>query len=86
MNYDVYISKKEEMYVAEVPELPGCCTMGRTEEEAVENIRDVIEGHLETLKRNRRSVPSVKVIRISGERTTTGPSRAIDVKVGKEAS
>jgi len=86
MNYYVYISKREEMYVAEVPALPGCGTMGRTEEEAVENIRDVIEGYLETLKRTRRSVPSVKVVRISGEQTTNSLNRAMDVEMSKEAS
>jgi predicted RNase H-like HicB family nuclease len=29
------------------PELPGCYSQGRTVEEAVENIRDAIEGYLE---------------------------------------
>ena len=86
MSYYVYISKKEDLYVAEVPALPGCRTMGRTEEEAVENIRDVIEGYLETLKRSRRSAPSVKVIRISRSRMAGIPSQPIGVEMSKEVS
>lgn len=30
-------------YVAEVPDLKGCCTQGRTLEEVMRNIREVIE-------------------------------------------
>lgn len=33
-------------YVAEVPELPGCVSQGRTLDEAVENIKDAIRGYL----------------------------------------
>lgn len=35
-----------EGYVAEVPELPGCVSQGKTLEEAVENIKDAIKGYL----------------------------------------
>jgi len=86
MSYYVYISRMESLYVAEVPALPGCRTMGRTEQEAVENIRDVIEGYLETLKRSRRSAPSVKVVRISRDRMTDSPSQPMDVGMSKEVS
>jgi len=33
--------------VAECPALPGCLSQGRTEEEALANIREAIEGSLE---------------------------------------
>ena len=33
-------------YVAEVPELPGCVSQGKTLDEAVENIKDAITGYL----------------------------------------
>jgi predicted RNase H-like HicB family nuclease len=33
-------------YVAEVPELPGCVSQGKTLDEAVENIKDAIRGYL----------------------------------------
>jgi predicted RNase H-like HicB family nuclease len=34
-------------FVAECPALPGCVSQGRTEEEALANIRDAIIGWLE---------------------------------------
>ena len=86
MSHYVYISRMEDFYIAEVPALPGCRTMGKTEEEAVENIRDVIERYFEMLKRRHRSVPSVKVVRISEDRVTDSPSRPMDVEMRKEAS
>ncbi len=33
-------------YVAEVPELPGCLSQGKTLDEALENIKDAIKGYL----------------------------------------
>jgi predicted RNase H-like HicB family nuclease len=33
-------------YVAEVPELPGCVSQGKTLDEAVESIKDAIKGYL----------------------------------------
>lgn len=35
-----------EGYVAEVPELPGCVSQGKTMDEAIENIKDAIRGYL----------------------------------------
>jgi predicted RNase H-like HicB family nuclease len=36
------------MLVAECPSIPGCISQGRTEAEALENIREAIVGCLET--------------------------------------
>lgn len=33
-------------YVADVPELPGCMSQGKTLDEAIENIKDAIKGYL----------------------------------------
>lgn len=33
-------------YVAEIPELPGCVSQGKTLDEAVENVKDAIKGYL----------------------------------------
>ncbi len=35
-----------EGYVAEVLELPGCVSQGKTLDEAIENIKDAIRGYL----------------------------------------
>jgi predicted RNase H-like HicB family nuclease len=36
------------MFVAECPSIPGCISQGRTEAEALDNIREAIAGCLET--------------------------------------
>ena len=36
-----------EGYIAEVPDLPGCVSQGKTMDEAIENIRDAIQGYLQ---------------------------------------
>ena len=54
----VVISHGEDGYwVAECPSLPGCISQGRTREEAVENIKEAIEGYVETLKDDGLPVP-----------------------------
>jgi len=51
MKLDVIIEKDEAgYYVAEVPALPGCLSQGRTQEEAVENIKEAVEGWLEVME------------------------------------
>jgi predicted RNase H-like HicB family nuclease len=47
MGYKVRVLKSEEGYAVWVPGLPGCCSQGATEEEALENIRDAIVDYLE---------------------------------------
>jgi predicted RNase H-like HicB family nuclease len=51
MKMNVIIEKDENDYfVAEVPALPGCLSQGNTYEEAVENIKEAIEGWLEVME------------------------------------
>ncbi|GAB6275237.1 MAG: type II toxin-antitoxin system HicB family antitoxin [Peptococcaceae bacterium] len=49
MRYKVNLKKTEEGYSVWVPGLPGCRSQGKTEEEALENIKDAIESYLETV-------------------------------------
>lgn len=49
MNYKVKIEKTEEGYAVWCPGLPGCWSQGRTEDEALENIKDAIETYLATV-------------------------------------
>ena len=46
MTYTVSVRRTEEGYSACCPGLPGCWTDGRTEEEALENVRDAIADYL----------------------------------------
>jgi predicted RNase H-like HicB family nuclease len=47
----VIIEKDEAGYfVAEVPALPGCLSQGKTKEEALQNIREAVEGWLEVME------------------------------------
>jgi predicted RNase H-like HicB family nuclease len=44
-------------YVVEVPSLPGCYSQGDTEEEALANIQEAIECHIESLIAAGEDVP-----------------------------
>jgi len=48
MRYKVNLKKTEEGYSIWVPGLPGCWSQGKTEAEALENIKDAIQLYLET--------------------------------------
>jgi predicted RNase H-like HicB family nuclease len=45
-------------YVVEVPSLPGCYSQGETEEEALANIQEAIQGYIEALEADGLPVPS----------------------------
>ncbi len=57
MQFPVVLEEGESGYIiASCPSLPGCRSQGKTEEEALENIRDAIAGCLAVLNdRGRRS-------------------------------
>ena len=46
MSYTVSLLKTDEGFSVWVPGLPGCASQGATEAEALDNIRDAIEGYL----------------------------------------
>ncbi len=50
MRYKVNLKKTDEGYSVFVPGLPGCWSQGKTEEEALDNIKDAIEAYLETVE------------------------------------
>ena len=47
MKYKVSLHQSEEGYSVSVPGLPGCCSQGETEQEALENITIAIREYLE---------------------------------------
>ena len=58
MGYTVIIHKAEEGgYWAEVPALPGCYSQGETVEEALKNVREAIEAHLQALREEGQEIP-----------------------------
>lgn len=51
MKLHILIEQDEDgFFVAEVPALPGCLSQGKSEEEALANIKEAIEGWLEVME------------------------------------
>jgi predicted RNase H-like HicB family nuclease len=44
-------------WVVECPSLPGCISQGKTKEEAVQNIREAIEGYVLALQEDGFPIP-----------------------------
>jgi predicted RNase H-like HicB family nuclease len=55
--YAVIFERAEHNWAAYVPDLPGCITTGATIEETERNIREAIQGHLQTLREFGEPVP-----------------------------
>lgn len=56
--YRVIVEPDEDgIYVVEVPTLPGCISQGRTRAEAIDNIKEAIAVHLESLAAHGEPVP-----------------------------
>ena len=51
---------EDEFWVAECPSLPGCVSQGQNKEEALNNIREAIEGYIAVLLEDRLPVPPEK--------------------------
>jgi predicted RNase H-like HicB family nuclease len=50
MKYKVNLQETSEGYAVWVPGLPGCWSQGKTEKEALENIKDALKAYLETVE------------------------------------
>jgi predicted RNase H-like HicB family nuclease len=58
MKYRVNITQDEDgVYVAEVPNLPGCISQGDSRSAAITNIKEAIAGYLESLEAHGDPVP-----------------------------
>jgi len=58
LKYRVLIEQDEDgVFVATCTSLPGCISQGRTRKEALANIKDAIDGYLESLKKHKEPVP-----------------------------
>lgn len=56
----IYWSDEDAVFVAEVPELPGCISHGDTEESALKNIKEAIELWIETARDCGDPIPEPK--------------------------
>lgn len=56
----IYWSKDDETFIAEVPELAGCMSDGKTYQEALTNVQRVIEEWVETAENLGREIPVPK--------------------------
>ena len=45
-------------WVVECPSLPGCISQGKTREEAIDNIREAIQGYVHSLEAEGLPVPA----------------------------
>ncbi len=56
----VWWSEKDQSYIVEVPELPGCMSDGETYEKALKNIQVIISEWVETARELGREIPEPK--------------------------
>ena len=58
MKYRIIIEQDEDgIFIAECPSLPGCVSQGKTRSEVIKNIKDAIEGYLESLEKHKEPIP-----------------------------
>lgn len=58
MKFRVIIEQDEDgVFVANCPTLPGCLSQGKTRAEAQANIKEAIQGYLESLKKHDEPIP-----------------------------
>ena len=62
MQYTVVVHGAEEGgYWVDVPSLPGCFSQGETIDEAMNNVREAIELHIQGLKDEGQDIPKKKI-------------------------
>jgi len=61
MKYRVLIQQDEDgIFVAKCPSLPGCISQGKTREESLTNIKDAVNGYLQSLKKHNEPLPHIE--------------------------
>ncbi len=56
----IYWSEEDGVFVAEVPELPGCAAHGATEEAALKNVKDAVGLWIDTAREFGDPIPEPK--------------------------
>lgn len=57
MKYLVVIEKTQTGFSAYSPDLPGCVTTGKTQEETAENMKEAVSFHIEGLQLEGEPIP-----------------------------
>jgi len=53
----LYWSEEDQVFIAEVPELPGCMAHGETQNDAFQNIQEAMSLWLDTARELGRAIP-----------------------------
>lgn len=56
----IFWSSEDQVFVVEVPELPGCMADGKTYQEAVANAEVIIQEWIETARELGRAIPEAR--------------------------
>lgn len=62
MRYAVVIERAEGNFSAYLPDLPGCVATGDTPDQALANIRDAVQVHLEGLREDGLPIPQPEAV------------------------
>ena len=58
MKYRIVLEQDEDgVFLAECPSLPGCISQGKNRDEALKNIKDAIQGYIESLRKHNEPIP-----------------------------
>lgn len=62
MKYEIiiYWSEEDDCFLAEVPELAGCMSDGKSYQEALKNVEQIIQEWIEVAKESGREIPKPK--------------------------
>ena len=66
MEYTVILHRDDEYdgYWVEVPALPGCVSQGKSKDEALANIKEAMQLHLQCLKEDGEPIPTEESYRL----------------------
>lgn len=56
----IYWSREDQVFIADVPELPGCMAHGETQEAALKNVHEAMQLWIDTAKEFSDPVPEPK--------------------------
>jgi antitoxin HicB len=64
VKFAVTLEQDEDGFVvASVPALPGCYSQGRTEDEAIANIKEAIRGYIASMRKHGEPIPNITEVR-----------------------